>query len=341
MWKLELVDNEILSGYSKKILSGLKSRIISGVNGICLDDWMIEILIPNYDKPNEDNSVINKLLISEPQELMSHCNSLMSKIVKNYDVNELQTYIVSVRKQPENRNSVENDIVNRYDEVLNKLLRIFDYEGQISSNKKLSYWLTRNKGTNVCTYCNRQYTFTVETDDGKKIARPDLDHWFSKQAYPLMSLSFYNLIPSCHICNSSAKGNTLFDFDNYIHPYLQQDYNPPIRFRKKLCGYNQWSVDIERNINSPEDKTVKAFYLDDIYSYHGPLEVKDLIDFNSSFSSEYLKILFEKIMGDAYEEKTQVEVYRMLFGTELCHKDFGKRPLSKLKYDILKDLGII
>jgi len=81
--------------------------------------------------------------------------------------------------------------------------------------------------------------------------------------------------------------------------------------------------------------------LDDIYSYHSPLEVKDLIDFNSSFSSEYLKILFEKKLGDFHEEKTQAEVYRMLFGTELYPEDFRKRPLSKLKYDILKDLGII
>ena len=35
------------------------------------------------------------------------------------------------------------------------------------------------------------------------------------------------------------------------------------------------------------------------------------------------------------------ETYRLLFGTELDAKDFHKRPMSKFKHDILKELGII
>lgn len=86
---------------------------------------------------------------------------------------------------------------------------------------------------------------------------------------------------------------------------------------------------------------VEDFKLNEIYRYHGPLEVKDLIEFNSSFSPGYLSLLYKKVLKEAYGIKSQSEVYRMLFGTEYNPNDFGARPLSKLKYDILKNLKVI
>jgi hypothetical protein len=59
--------------------------------------------------------------------------------------------------------------------------------------------------TRACVYCNRQYTLTVVAMD--EITRPEFDHFYSQSEHPLLALSFYNLIPSCHICNATLKGS--------------------------------------------------------------------------------------------------------------------------------------
>lgn len=330
--------------YAKDMLPGLKARIKNGVKGglftLCAND--INELIPYSGTSSEDDSVLLDLLTLEPKELEKHCTSLMSSIIPGYNTNEFQVYLENFKKR--NLTGVKKIIVDKYKDKLTALENIFDYEGQISHNADRSYWLARMKGVNACTYCNRQYTFTIEEySSGNKIehiARPELDHWFCKQLFPLMSLSFYNLIPCCHICNSSVKGNSFFTLSTHVHPYLQQKSNPKIHFQQKLTSTG-WSVVINRAKGSREDNTVKDFKLEEIYKYHGPLEVKDLIEFNRSFSPGYLKRLYENVLKDAYGKKSQADVYRMLFGTEPNPNDFGVRPLSKLKYDILKNLKVI
>lgn len=344
MWKLNTVGASVLYQYAKELLPDLKERIKNGVKSgsftLCPND--IKVLIPDYGTPSEDDSVLLDLLTLEPKELEKHCTNLMSAIIQGYNVNEFQIYLENFQKK--NLTGIEKGIVDKYKDKLTALENIFDYEGQISHNADRSYWLARMKGTNACTYCNRQYTFTIEeyesSNKTEHIARPELDHWFCKQLFPLMSLSFYNLIPCCHTCNSSVKSNTIFSLSTHVHPYLQQDGNPKIHFQQKLTSLG-WSVVIKRKKGSREDRMVEDFKLNEIYRYHGPLEVKDLIEFNSSFSPGYLSLLYKKVLKEAYGNKSQSEVYRMLFGTEYNPNDFGARPLSKLKYDILKNLKVI
>lgn len=64
--------------------------------------------------------------------------------------------------------------------------------------KKYGIWLADSLQVTVCPYCNRHYTFTV--DSTWKI-RPQFDHFYPKSAYPYLALSFYNLIPCCPVCN--------------------------------------------------------------------------------------------------------------------------------------------
>jgi hypothetical protein len=48
----------------------------------------------------------------------------------------------------------------------------------------------------------------------------DIDHFFSKVYYPYFAISFFNLIPSCHDCNSSDKRDLEFNINTHIHPYV-------------------------------------------------------------------------------------------------------------------------
>ena len=52
----------------------------------------------------------------------------------------------------------------------------------------------------VCPYCNRNYILNFNKK-GKANATAQLDHFFDKKDYPYLSVSIYNLVPSCGTCN--------------------------------------------------------------------------------------------------------------------------------------------
>ena len=322
------------------MVSGLKDRLATS-----LTPAELQILIPGYGTENEDLSELEGLLTDEPIALLNRNNRLMAALIPWYDENELIDYQKSKRKTSR-REPRDVFLVDKYDAKLQRLEDAFDYEHVLSQNKERAYRLTEMKGANVCTYCNRQYVFTVNKPKKKgleHIVRPELDHWYNKELYPLMSLSFYNLIPSCHICNSTTKGSTVFSLATHIHPYVQTDANPKIEFKPTVVsGHSSpYSVKIDRVAGSKEDNTVKAFALDEIYAEHGRLEVEDLMRFNSAYNDGYLKVLFDELLDKFCPKMSKAEVYRMLFGTELEPERFGERPMSKLKHDILEYLHII
>lgn len=60
-----------------------------------------------------------------------------------------------------------------------------------------------------CFYCDAAYTGVFSTDE--EVRRTfDVDHFFPKSEYPMFSLSLYNFVPSCQVCNSRIKGQKKF-----------------------------------------------------------------------------------------------------------------------------------
>lgn len=78
----------------------------------------------------------------------------------------------------------------------------------------------------TCPYCNDARINIIdvseEEDEGILLrAYLDLDHFFSKSQNPYFAISFYNLIPSCHNCNSTEKGDKIFNLDTHTQPYVE------------------------------------------------------------------------------------------------------------------------
>ena len=213
--------------------------------------------------------------------------------------------------------------------------KIFDYENWLNYDKYNAYDLAEKLDIPTCPYCNRTYTKTVITKNRENIIRPEFDHWFPKSEYPLLALSFYNLIPSCHICNSNVKGKTEFKLETHFHPY-----NPSSNL-KATFSYNHKSYDDYKiKINTKDDfshNSVEAFQLENIYQAHED-EVKDLIKIRQAYSDKYIEILNDSLKGVNLSKE---EVYRLAFGVHYEDDKFDRRPLSKLKKDILTELGII
>ena len=213
--------------------------------------------------------------------------------------------------------------------------KFFDYENWLNYDKYNAYDLAEKLDIPTCPYCNRTYTKTVITKNRENIIRPEFDHWFPKSEYPLLALSFYNLIPSCHICNSNVKGKTEFKLETHFHPY-----NPSSNL-KATFSYNHKSYDDYKiKINTKDDfshNSVEAFQLENIYQAHED-EVKDLIKIRQAYSDKYIEILKRSLKGLPLSKE---DIYRLAFGVHYEEDKFDRRPLSKLKKDILTELGIV
>ena len=88
-------------------------------------------------------------------------------------------------------------------EILKDLKNIFKYStfssnGFQSGNIQYSgNALVQKINLSTCPYCNRNTIYSIK----KQRRTFDLDHFYPQAKYPFFALSFYNLIPSCKICN--------------------------------------------------------------------------------------------------------------------------------------------
>lgn len=215
-----------------------------------------------------------------------------------------------------------------------KVQKSFHYKSLISDKKTFSYELSRRIGINTCTYCNRNYTLTI--GESSDISRPQFDHFFSQQDYPLLALSIYNLIPSCSICNSAIKGAKKLDIRSNLHPYIiEKDKNEnDFVFSYELNCVDELSVKIKCQDGSKIRNTIDFFKLEEMYDAHSSFELKDLYDLRVKYPDIFFKIIDENFEGLI----SKSESYRMIFGIEYNEDSYNSRPFSKFKNDIIAEL---
>ncbi|WP_059025488.1 hypothetical protein [Gabonibacter massiliensis] len=221
-----------------------------------------------------------------------------------------------------------------------RITKIFNYaefakKGNEEKGKYGAYQLAKNLDIRVCPYCNRMYTVTAIHSKNEFITRPEFDHFFPQSTYPLFALSFYNLIPSCTICNGVVKGKKELNLQDYIHPYVDNniaDFN----FDYIPEGVNQVKeITINVRNDSKISNTLDFFKIKKIYNEHRDV-VENLIQLKDVFSIDYLKSLRDTFQLDIDEEL----LYPLIFDTCFNETDFHKRPFSKLKKDIVKKLNL-
>lgn len=339
MWYLSQPSQSVLDDYAARLEKDLVRRIkaYSGNYKSIIRSVLL----------SGQTSVIRLLLIGKPHESLRLANHLMRAMLKKrkhtYSESGLLKYQTAKRKKGHSRTKAEKKLVIKYDRLLNSLRTVFDYDGQISRKSDFSYWLSRVKGVRTCTYCGREYIYTVEDltpdDRLKHIARPDFDHFLPKELYPLLSLNFFNLIPCCPICNRSVKGTQVFNLRDYVHPYLAQS-DPRFRFSFSYSdpSHTHGEVTIVDDTDPQEHNTIEAFQLRAFYRHHSETELDDILRLTQKTGRQYIEDYLLKIMAGLNVSKS--DAYRSMFGGDLYMSAQMERPLSKFKRDILKELGI-
>lgn len=279
-----------------------------------------------------DKAKIKEILTGEPSRLLELHKEFLS--LADYDLAEWNEYLLNRNKKK--LEDFQKQIVNKYNPINAAIESIFNYKSYFSKKDATyysAYNLAANLNVQTCVYCNRMYTKTVFKP--RKITRPEFDHWFSKSKHPLLALSFYNLIPSCHVCNSSVKGTGDMSLIEHLHPYV--DCEIDFRFSYYNKTYDTYGFKILSPENSKSKNTVDAFKIKEIYETHED-EMKDLRKIREVYSEHYLELLSNQFKDLTISKD---EMYRLAFGVYINEKDFDKRPLSKMKRDILIELGII
>lgn len=227
------------------------------------------------------------------------------------------------------------------------LKRVFKY-GQFSSKNTQpynAYHLASALNVRACVYCNRQYTFTVVNTE-EVYCRPDFDHFFAKSDHPLLALSFYNLIPSCLLCNRVFKQRKPLTYGRSIHPYEEgfgtaASFNYDPKDRASAIGLGD-KLDVFLEVKEDArnkkkiERNMKVFRLNETYEGHADYVSEIVRKFYIS-NADYLQSLHEAFPSIGSKE----ELYRIAIGNYLHERDHDKRILSKLAHDIAAKLGLL
>lgn len=240
--------------------------------------------------------------------------------------------------------------------ALDMLAAIFDYD---EMNRPLVKGTPRHQlmsamRISVCPYCNRQY-ITIYSEGEKGIRKEtgrkhnnnpvkkttaDLDHFYIKSQYPYLSLSIYNFIPSCQICNSRFKGTMDFYIHPHVYPYTEE-FGDDVKFTMKLdtClvdDKEKWEDMIEladQSGNEAVKNSISTFMLEQVYQSHMDY-VQELRIKSNMYNKDMIDALDEDYGGLLGDKRSILD---LIFGQYLDRSQFHRRPLSKLTRDILEE----
>ena len=260
-----------------------------------------------------------------------------SKDILKANNNELKEYIKYFQENYPNSIGVENQKKEEWHQLY-KIIRdeIFEKEYNNWGKRKTygSYKFVETLDLKTCPYCNRNYTFIVDEESGK--LRPELDHFYPKSIYPFLAMSFYNLIPSCPICNHTKSSKVS---ENLINPYDIKDDDFKFTYKPTDISFSQieskkYDMDSFEIEFKKKNENINIFKLDELYKQHKDIVV-DLLMKKAYYPKSYIEEL-EKSFGF-----TKDEIYRYLLNNYKKEEDLHKRPLSKLMKDISEELDLI
>lgn len=264
--------------------------------------------------------------------IYSYWEKKMCPSIINSSFDEYNTYIYEFEKKYSKSNKYRKFRVhmkNEYERLIKKPIIINN------ESMPLGYWLAKKLNVNVCPYCNRQYIFTIVKQNGGKCIRPQFDHFYDKATYPYLSLSFYNLIPSCSICNH-IKGTDSIK----INPYIK-GFDDDCKFKIdniSNCitdGENgDWSI-VFSNKNEDFENHNKTFALEKLYSEHKDY-VNEIVIKALAYENRYFEDIKKTFELKGLNENCNMD--QLIFGNYIETAQHSQRPLSKLTKDILDQI---
>lgn len=249
------------------------------------------------------------------------------------DKNEMELLAKKMEYESEN-------VINVLKELFVKLYKKFT-QSKTSEGITIAHHFFRALNIRTCPYCNRQYTFTIYKGTAK--TAPEYDHFYDKSHYPILAVSFYNLIPSCHTCNhikgtKKIKVNPYFEgFESY---FRLVDNNGKELNKAEILKQGSGRLELlmpNGKVSKADKRNIKIFGLKDLYSMHDDY-IKEIVEKASAYNNSTIQqALVNAFQTAAYSPQ---QVFDFVWGKYLEVSQYENRPLSKLTKDILEQLDI-
>lgn len=205
-------------------------------------------------------------------------------------------------------------------------------------------------GIKACVYCNSNLAVSANRidNDGNETVRAkfQVDHYYPKSKYPLLSISLFNLYPSCASCNN-VKHDKRVKFSLYSN---DEDEINNSKFSFNLLSFSKAKHLLNRSDYNIDFEFVENEVLDSIHStFQATFDIKGIYDTQKDV---ILDLIDKSLVYDFHYKKSLNENFPKLFltkehfenfiiGNYSRQQDIHKRPMSKFMQDIARDLGII
>ncbi|MCL2443915.1 MAG: HNH endonuclease [Treponema sp.] len=259
----------------------------------------------------------------------------MQKIINDHYSNVILTI---KRSRTHKMHDVNNDILNYtsgrltfeiivkadYNKIKSIINKYAPFTNSVSKYKTLFERYRINYGNKliesleltVCPYCNRNFINSS----------PDLDHFFPISKHPLFSLSLYNLIPACTVCNRKKSNKAIS-----VSPYdITKKTDSIIKFTLDPKNMTYFSL-IIKILDKQMQSNADTFKLQNSYEIHSDI-IKELYFKTLKYPKNYIKSLEKLAKFPISINMTPEEFY---YGNYFKESDYYKRPLSKMTKDII------
>lgn len=205
------------------------------------------------------------------------------------------------------------------------------------------------KNVRYCPYCNAETVYAVEMETGEKRRAPLIksafDHYYPKGRYPFLSVSLYNLIPSCYRCNSQFKTAHYEKLRMCYHPYVDS-VDESAKFILRRIPVSVWfnedaDVAVEIFLSSKNNTTKKQ--QKQLANYNDLFQVNRV--YSQLYSRDAMDVLHKaRVVSDSYLDEIRhwfkdagllgIEPTSLIFGTPMDRSRINEFRLSKMIQDL-------
>ena len=205
----------------------------------------------------DDYIKLKELIVSRPPRLLELKKEILN-IVNQNDFSE------------ENNGKIKQTV---FGDLL--ITNLFNYDAFRQSQFCFQLLIDANLENATCPYCNENSIRIIdisEEEDERKINKAylDLDHFYPKSQHPYFALSYYNLVPCCHTCNSREKGDKDFCIETHQQPFhesFNDNYKFEISSRTVIDGGTD-SLKLIKNEGYRDDFSDRDLKLNQRYQIH-------------------------------------------------------------------------